>query len=303
MNILSKLITTIIFILFLAIPAKAVTVNGGSGGSQGPSGPAGPAGPTGATYAVGHALINSPTCTATSGTNTSNDIYDSRSPAGALGTNTTYTLPASGICNGGDIITIQPTQGSGAYTVTFSPGSGTTIAVAAPGGVCYTMPATSGNTALWQFQYDIVNSVWNEYCPGTNPAQPQAPIGTITVVTPNPQFASNQNLTGTDTINMCAAGYVKLTLTANETLTISATGCPNTPTPNTRYELEAQICQNGTGNYTYSGFTNGTNISNVYYQNGQVPGNTLVANYGDWWACDYDGTNLYCRVIAYDVHC
>lgn len=168
----------------------------------------------GSSYAFNHSLTSSPTCNSTTGTNPSLDIY-----TGALGGNATYTLPSSTSCINNDVISINPTQGSGSYTVSFSAGAGTSIAIWAPGGSCYSMPTSSGNTAIWNFKYDSINSIWDEFCPGTNPAQAIPVSGSL--------IAEKSACTLSSSTWTCSpSGYSigTLTLTGNQTIDMGSGG-------------------------------------------------------------------------------
>jgi hypothetical protein len=95
-----------------------------------------------------------------------NDIHAIES----LTANTNVTLPASATgCNDGQVIDAYFTQGSGSYTVAFTAGLGTSIAITVPGGSSPVMPAGSSNTALYQFKYDLAHTTWNEFYAGQNP--------------------------------------------------------------------------------------------------------------------------------------
>lgn len=128
------------------------------------------AGAGGSSYAATHSLTVSPACSASSGTNPSNDWF-----TGTLTANTTFALPSSG-CIANDVISIQPTQASTPYTVAFT-GS---IQILAPGGACYSMPTGSGDNGLWQFVKNGISGNWSEFCPGTNPAQAAAMVNPMT---------------------------------------------------------------------------------------------------------------------------
>jgi hypothetical protein len=114
-------------------------------------------------------------------------------------------------------------------------------------------------------------------------------------------IAANVNLTGTDTIFL-SSGNQKLTLTANETLTIQAGSIANTPSATNLYRAQFRICQNATGNFTLA-FVAGTGVSNIYWSGGAQPGYTLTPNNGDSYECFYDGTNLRCREFMSNVPC
>jgi hypothetical protein len=115
-------------------------------------------------------------------------------------------------------------------------------------------------------------------------------------------FAANVNLTGTDSVSL-SGGNQKLTLTANETLTINEGTISNTPSATNLYRTQFEICQNGTGGYTIA-LSAGTGVSNIYLSGGASSlGNTLTASYGDWLTCNYDGTNLRCGFSQVNEPC
>jgi hypothetical protein len=113
--------------------------------------------------------------------------------------------------------------------------------------------------------------------------------------------AANVNLTGTDAISL-SAGNQKLTLTANETLTIQAGSIANTPSATNLYRVQFRICQNATGNFTLA-FAPGPGVNNIYWSGAAQPGYTLTPNNGDWYECFYDGANLRCREFMSNVPC
>lgn len=114
-------------------------------------------------------------------------------------------------------------------------------------------------------------------------------------------FAANANLTGTDTVSL-STGNQKLTLTANETLTIQKGTITNTPSATNIYTNQFEICQNATGNFTLA-FAAGTGVSNIYWNGGAQPGYTVTPSNGDWYTCQYDGTNLRCRETMSNAPC
>jgi hypothetical protein len=114
-------------------------------------------------------------------------------------------------------------------------------------------------------------------------------------------FAANVNLTGSDATAV-STGNAKFTLAANESLTINS-GTPSPAASATlQYPWMFQVCQGGAGNYTLA-FVAGTGVSNIYWSGGSQPGYTLTLNYGDYYACWYDGTNLRCRLSMANQPC
>lgn len=114
-------------------------------------------------------------------------------------------------------------------------------------------------------------------------------------------MAANTNLTGTDTVSL-SGGNQKLTLTANETLTIQSGTLPGTPSATNLILTQFEICQNGTGNFTLA-FATGTGVTNLYWSGGAQPGYTLTASNGDWYACSFDNTSLRCRETMSNQPC
>jgi hypothetical protein len=129
---------------------------------------------------------------------------------------------------------------------------------------------------------------------------------------------------GADTVSL-AIGNQKLVLTANESnsgctanatpdacctgsgtgtcgLTIQEGSISNTPSTTNLFRSQFEICQNGTGNFQLA-FLAGTGVSNIYWSGGSQPGYTLTASNGDWYECNYDGTNLRCRMTMSNLPC
>lgn len=128
------------------------------------------------------------------------------------------------------------------------------------------------------------------------------------------QVAANSNL-GTGSTNGCltasgtntdtttlGCGSQKLTLTANDTLTIAQGTLAVTPSVTSVIGINFLICQNATGNFTLA-FAAGSGISNIYWNGGAQPGYTLTANNGDAYSCSFDGTNLRCAQTMSNVPC
>lgn len=129
------------------------------------------------------------------------------------------------------------------------------------------------------------------------------------------QVAANSNL-GTGSINGCltasgtntdtttlGCGSQKLTLTANDTLTIAKGTLAVTPSVTSVIGINFLICQDGTGNHTLSIAADGTTVLHLYWNGGAQPGYTLTANNGDAYSCSFDGTNLRCAQTMSNQPC
>lgn len=115
---------------------------------------------------------------------------------------------------------------------------------------------------------------------------------------------------GTDTVTL-ASGNQKVTLGANEVITLAAGTFPITSSATNINPITLEVCQDGTGNRTLN-FVAGAGVTNICYSGGgtcaaspaqPVIGYTLTASNGDVWKVDFNGTNVYLSQVMTNVPC
>jgi hypothetical protein len=111
-------------------------------------------------------------------------------------------------------------------------------------------------------------------------------------------WAANTNLTGADTVSL-SDGNAQFTITAHEVLTIQGTSGYS---PTNRLEWQFEVCQKAHDHHSLR-FLAGSGISAIQWSGGLQPGYTTTAGNGDFYDCDYNGTNLYCWKTISNVPC
>jgi hypothetical protein len=99
---------------------------------------------------------------------------------------------------------------------------------------------------------------------------------------------ANTNTNGANTLNLAQSNFFTRTLTANSTITFS-----NAPASGNSQSFTLVIVQDGVGNRGI------TWANTIYWAGGEVPPQTLTANYRDVWQfATYDGGSTYFGTLA-----
>jgi hypothetical protein len=100
----------------------------------------------------------------------------------------------------------------------------------------------------------------------------------------SPTGAAPLNLTGTDSVDCSRGNFQKLILQANETLTLT---CSAALVTNQFVQLNYEICQNSTGNFSL-----GFGSTPINWSNQTQRGYTVTAHNCDFYSFRWNGTNF-----------